>query len=215
MLGAGLTAFYMTRLMLMTFFGKERWKDLRTSDGERFHPHESPSVMTVPMIILAIGSVGAGAFFSIGDRLTTWLAPSLGELAESGHPVLPSAVIPWLTVALAALGVLVAWLVVGRRETPVERPERVSAVVRAARKDLYGNALNETLVARPGLWLTRFSVYLDSRGVDGAVNGLAAVLGGSSGRMRRLQTGFVRSYALSMLAGSFVLVAALLMVRFS
>jgi NADH-quinone oxidoreductase subunit L len=75
--------------------------------------------------------------------------------------------------------------------------------------------LNETLVARPGLWFTRFSVYLDSRGVDGAVNGLAAALGGGSGRLRRLQTGFVRSYALSMLAGSFVLVAALLMVRFS
>jgi NADH-quinone oxidoreductase subunit L len=215
MLGAGLTAFYMTRLMLMTFFGKERWKDLRTSDGKEFHPHESPSVMTVPMIILAVGSVGAGAFFSLGHRLTTWLAPSLGEPAEAAHSALPSALIPWLTVALAALGVLVAWLVVGRRETPVERPARVSAVVRAARKDLYGNALNETLVARPGLWLTRFSVYLDSRGIDGAVNGLAAALGGSSGRLRRLQTGFVRSYALSMLAGSFVLVAALLMVRFS
>ncbi|WP_027941101.1 NADH-quinone oxidoreductase subunit L [Amycolatopsis taiwanensis] len=215
MLGAALTAFYMTRLMLMTFFGKERWKDLRTSDGKEFHPHESPRVMTVPMIILAVGSVGAGAFFSLGDRLINWLAPSLGEVAESEHSALPPSLIPWLTVALAALGVLIAWLVVGRRETPVERPARVSAVVRAARKDLYGNALNETLVARPGLWLTRFSVYLDSRGVDGAVNGLAAALGGGSGRLRRLQTGFVRSYALSMLAGSFVLVAALLMVRFS
>jgi NADH-quinone oxidoreductase subunit L len=215
MLGAALTAFYMTRLMLMTFFGKERWKERRTSEGKAFHPHESPSVMTVPMIILAIGSVGAGAFFSLGHRLADWLAPSLGGLAESDHSVLPPALIPWLTIALAALGVLIAWLVVGRRDTPVERPEPVSALVRAARNDLYGNAVNETLVARPGLWLTRFSVYFDSRGVDGAVNGLAAALGGSSGRLRRLQTGFVRSYALSMLAGSFVLVAALLLVRFS
>jgi NADH-quinone oxidoreductase subunit L len=215
MLGAALTAFYMTRLVLMTFFGKERWKTLRTSEGKEFHPHESPSVMTVPMIILAIGSVGAGAFFSLGHRLADWLAPALGGLAESDHSVLPVALIPWLTIVLAALGVLIAWLVVGRRDTPVQRPEPVSALVRAARNDLYGNALNETLVARPGLWLTRFSVYLDSRGVDGAVNGLAAALGGTSGRLRRLQTGFVRSYALSMLAGSFVLVAALLLVRFS
>ncbi|TVT55131.1 NADH-quinone oxidoreductase subunit L [Amycolatopsis rhizosphaerae] len=214
-LGAGLTAFYMTRLMLMTFFGKERWKDLKTSDGKDYHPHESPPVMTVPMIVLAVGSVGAGAFLSLGHRLVDWLVPSLGPLEEPAQTVIPHALVPWLTVALAALGVLVAWLVAGRRETPVERPEEVSAVVRAARKDLYGNALNEALVARPGLWLTRFSVYLDSRGVDGAVNGLAAALGGGSGRLRRLQTGFVRSYALSMLAGSFVLVAALLLVRFS
>jgi NADH-quinone oxidoreductase subunit L len=215
MLGAALTAFYMTRLMLMTFFGRQRWKDLRTAEGKEFHPHESPRVMTVPMIILAIGSVGAGAFFALGHRLSDWLEPSLGPLEESEHTVLPATAIPWLTVALAALGVLIAWLVVGRRETPVERPVKVSPVVRAARKDLYGNALNETLVARPGLWLTRFSVYFDSRGVDGAVNGLAAALGGGSGRLRRLQTGFVRSYALSMLAGSFVLVTALLLVRFS
>jgi len=81
--------------------------------------------------------------------------------------------------------------------------------------DLYGNALNETLVARPGTWLSRALVYVDNRGVDGAVNGLAAGLGGGSGRLRRLQTGFVRSYALSMLGGAFLLLAALLLVRFS
>ncbi|WP_158881533.1 NADH-quinone oxidoreductase subunit L [Amycolatopsis anabasis] len=215
MLGAALTAFYMTRLVLMTFFGKARWKEIKSSDGREFHPHESPPVMTVPMIVLAIGSIGAGAFFALGDRLSGWLTPSLGELAEAEHTVLPHALIPYLTIALSLLGVLVAWLVVGRRDVPVERPERVSAVVKAARKDLYGNTLNETLVARPGTWLARALVYVDNRGVDGAVNGLAAALGGGSGRLRRMQTGFVRSYALSMLAGSFVLVAALLLVRFS
>ena len=215
MLGAALTAFYMTRLMLLTFFGKERWKDLRPAEGGEYHPHESPPLMTAPMILLAIGSVGAGAFFALGDRLSGWLTPALGELGEAEHTAIPHSLIPWITVALSALGVLVAWLVVGRRDTPVERPENVSAVVKAARRDLYGNAINEALVATPGMWLTRFSVYLDSRGIDGAVNGLAAGLGGGSGRLRRLQTGFVRSYALSMLAGSFVLVAALLMVRFS
>ncbi|WP_007025110.1 NADH-quinone oxidoreductase subunit L [Saccharomonospora iraqiensis] len=215
LLAAGITGFYMTRLVLLTFLGKPRWRETTSADGREFHPHESPPVMTVPMIVLAFGSVGAGFLLMSGDRLAEFLAPSVGALAETHHGVLPHAVIPWLTVGLSALGVLVAWLLFGRRETSVERPQRVSWPVRAARNDLYGNALNETLVATPGLWLTRFSVFLDNRGVDGAVNGLAAGLGGGSGRLRRLQTGFVRSYALSMLGGSFLLVAALLLVRFS
>ncbi|WP_019807192.1 NADH-quinone oxidoreductase subunit L [Saccharomonospora halophila] len=215
LLAAGITGFYMTRLVLLTFLGKPRWAGATSADGREFHPHESPPVMTVPMIVLAFGSVGAGFLLMSGDRLAEFLAPSVGALAEPHHGVLPHAVIPWLTVGLSALGVLVAWLLFGRRETGVERPQRVSWPVRAARNDLYGNALNETLVATPGLWLTRFSVFLDNRGVDGAVNGLAAGLGGGSGRLRRLQTGFVRSYALSMLGGSFLLVAALLLVRFS
>ncbi|KFU80731.1 NADH dehydrogenase subunit L [Amycolatopsis lurida] len=215
LLGAGLTAFYMTRLMVMTFFGKERWKEIKSSDGRDFHPHESPAIMKWPMIILAIGSIGAGAFFALGDRFAEWLSPVVGPLEEGGHSVIPHALVPILTVALSVLGAAAAWLFVGRKDVPVERPERVSAVVKAARNDLYGNTLNETLVARPGTWLARALVYVDNRGVDGAVNGLAAALGGGSGRLRRLQTGFVRSYALSMLGGTFLLLAALLLVRFS
>ncbi|MEC3976567.1 NADH-quinone oxidoreductase subunit L [Amycolatopsis sp. H20-H5] len=214
MLGAGLTAFYMTRLVIMTFFGKERWKDIKSSDGRDFHPHESKPVMWIPMAILAVGSVGAGAFFKIGDRFTTWLAPSVGALEKSEHGPLSAGLITTFTLVLIALGVVAAWAFV-RRGVPVERPERVSIFVRAARNDLYGNTLNETLVARPGTWLSRALVYVDNRGVDGAVNGLAALLGGGSGRLRRLQTGFVRSYALSMLGGTFLLVVALLLVRFS
>ncbi|MFB9929429.1 NADH-quinone oxidoreductase subunit L [Amycolatopsis halotolerans] len=215
-LGAGLTAFYMTRLMMMTFFGKQRWKDIKSSDGRDFHPHESKPIMWVPMAILAVGSVGAGAFFALGNRFVDWLAPVVGEHAEAEHTPIPSWTVPVLTLVLAALGVLLAvWLFRPSRDVPVERPERVAWPVRAARKDLYGNALNETLVARPGTWLARALVYVDNRGVDGAVNGLAAALGGGSGRLRRTQTGFVRSYALSMLGGTFLLLAALLLVRFS
>jgi NADH-quinone oxidoreductase subunit L len=215
LLGAGITGFYMTRLVLLTFFGKQRWKEIRSTDGREFHPHESPPVMTGPMIVLAIGSVAAGFLFTQGDTLIEWLAPSLGVLQESEHGVLPHSLIPILTVGLSALGALIAWLLFGRRETSLERPRNVSALVTAARKDLYGNAINENLFARPGVWITRFSVYFDNRGVDGAVNGMAALLGGTSGRLRRTQTGFVRSYALSMLGGSFLLVAALLLVRFA
>jgi NADH-quinone oxidoreductase subunit L len=215
LLGAGLTAFYMTRLMFMTFFGKERWKEIKSVDGRDFHPHESPASMKIPMIILAIGSVGAGAFLTLGNRFAEWIQPVVGPLKESDTAVLPHTVVSILTLVLSALGVVAAWLFVGRKSVPVERPARVSVFVRAARNDLYGNTLNETLVARPGTWLSRALVFVDNRGVDGAVNGLSALLGGTSGRLRRLQTGFVRSYALSMLGGTFLIVAALLLVRFS
>ncbi|MBC3189630.1 NADH-quinone oxidoreductase subunit L [Pseudonocardia sp. C8] len=212
-LSAGLTGFYMTRLMLMTFFGESRWQDLRSADGREYHPHESPVTMTAPMIVLAFGSVLAGGL--LYGMLPGWLAPSVGERVEAGHGVVPHAAIPWLVVGVSLLGVLVAYLVVGRRPVPVERPQRVSPVVAAARADLGANAFNETFLERPGIWLTRLLVFFDNRGIDGLVNGTAAALGGSSGRLRRLQTGFVRSYALSMLGGGVIIVAAMLAVRFA
>ncbi len=215
LLGAFLTAFYLTRLMFMTFFGKKRWEELKSEDGRDFHPHESGPVMWVPMALLAIGSVGAGWFFASGDTLAEWLSPSLGTLREAEHTVIDHSLIPWLTIVLSVLGVLVAWLFVGRRDVPVVKPEPVSFPVRAARRDLYGNALNEALIARPGTWLTRALVYVDNKGVDGLVNGIAAGFGGSSGRLRRLQTGFVRSYAASMLAGSILVLIAFLAVRYA
>ena len=174
--------------------------------------------MTIPMIVLAVGSVGAGALLS-AVGLTGWLAPSLGELQETGVAenvgVIPHAAGRWLGVAISALGVLTAWLLVGRHRVPVTMPAHVSLPVRAARRDLYANAINEALIARPGTWLTRALVYFDNRGVDGLVNSMAAGLGGSSGRLRRLQTGFVRSYALSMLGGSVLVIGALLAVVFA
>ena len=202
LIGAGITAFYMTRMMFMTWYGKRRW------DPEA-HPHESPPVMTAPMIVLAIGSVGAGAFLIINDRLQDWLAPVVGVPPISrGFLTVPGAVA--LVLALAGAGL--AWVIYGRVPVPAEAPHGSFPVV-AARKDLYGDAFNESVLMRPGQWLTRLSVYFDNRGVDGLVNSLAALVGGTSGRWRRMQTGFVRSYALSMLAGAAVLVALLLAVR--
>jgi NADH-quinone oxidoreductase subunit L len=215
MLAAGLTAFYMTRLVIMTFFGEERWKGRTGPDGHEYHPHESPAVMTIPMIILAFGSVFAGYLLTQSHTLAGWLTPSVGELAEApAGAALPESAVAIATLVLSALGVLIAYLLVGRRPTPVERPEPVSFPVRAARRDLYANAINEAIIARPGVWLSRALVFVDNKGVDGLVNGLAAGFGGTSGRMRRLQTGFVRSYALSMLGGGVLLIAALLAVRF-
>ncbi|MDQ4009650.1 MAG: NADH-quinone oxidoreductase subunit L [Actinomycetota bacterium] len=216
MLAAGLTAFYMTRLLLMTFFGAERWRNLRTDDGQGYHPHESPSVMWLPMVPLAIGSLAAGYFLISGERLAHWLEPSVGKLVhEYSAAPFPVELVPLFTVVISAVGALLAWLLVGRQPVPVRAPERVSLPVAAARADLYANAINETLIARPGTWLTRALVFVDNKGVDGVVNGTAALLGGTSGRLRRLQTGFVRSYALGMLGGSVVVIALLLAVSFS
>ncbi len=209
-LGAGLTAFYMTRLMIMTFFGRPRWSP---TDPTRPTPtpHESPTVMTAPMVVLAVGSVAAGFLLVSVFPLDGWLAPVFGEPEAAEHVVAP-AVVGLVVTAVAALGVLAAWLFVGRREVPEVAPARVSPVVRAARRSLYADAINESLFMRPGQWLTRALVWLDNRGVDGAVNGLAATLGGSSSRLGRAQTGFVRSYALGMLGGAVVVAGALLAV---
>ncbi|MGY1703102.1 NADH-quinone oxidoreductase subunit L [Geodermatophilus sp. SYSU D00697] len=203
-LAAGLTAFYMTRLMLMTFFGRPRWE-------EGVHPHEAPPVMTVPMVLLAVGSVVAGFLLVVAFPLEEWFTPVFGEPEAAEHVVAPLLVSVLVTLVML-LGVGAAWLFVGRREVPVTAPARVSLPVRAARRALYADTVNESLFMRPGQWLTRALVFVDNRGVDGAVNGLAATLGGSSSRLGRTQTGFVRSYALSMLGGAVVVAGALLAV---
>ena len=202
LIGAGLTAFYMTRMMLMTWYGKRRW----AADA---HPHESPAVMTWPMIILAIGSVGAGGFLIVDDRLQKFLAPVVGVPPVS-HGFVSTAGI--VTLVLVVAGIALGWVMYGRVPVPETAPHGNPLVV-AARKDLYGDTFNESVLMRPGQWGTRLSVYFDNRGVDGLVNSLAALIGGTSGRWRRLQTGFVRSYALSMFFGAAVLVALLLAVR--
>ena len=202
LLGAGITAFYMTRVVLMTFTGERRWDD-------SVHPHEAPPVMTSPMVVLAIGSAGAGAFLILGNRLVNFLAPVVGTPPAYKGPFTP---VSLGALALVVVGAVIAWAIYGRREVPVLAPAGRFATV-AARKDLYGDAINESVLMRPGQWLTRLSVYFDNRGVDGLVNTAAATMGGTSGRMRRLQTGFVRSYALSMLVGAVLLVGALLLVR--
>ena len=210
LLGALITAFYMTRVMLMTFFGQQRW--VEDEHGHEPHPHESPKSMTFPMILLALGSVFAGGLFSIGSAFTNWLEPVTGR--AEGHSPINTWALSAITLAVVVLGVGYAWRLYGTRTRPVPALAPAgSPLTRAARRDLYGDAFNEAVFMRTGQWLTRLLVYFDLRGVDGVVNGVAAGLGGSSGRFRRLQNGFVRSYALSMFGGAALLVVALLLVK--
>jgi NADH-quinone oxidoreductase subunit L len=218
-IGAGVTAFYMTRLMLMTWFGTPRWQTEGVLGGagahpahtepEIPHPHESPLTMTIPMILLAVGSVAAGWFLIVDSRFSGFLAPVVGS-PPTMHGIWSVPGI--IALVLAVLGIGLAWTMYGRMPVLFTAP-RGSVLTRAARADLYGDAFNESVLMRPGQWLTRLSVFFDSRGVDGLVNGLAATIGGTSGRLRRIQNGFVRSYALSMLIGAVLLVAGLLVVR--
>ncbi|MEW2519891.1 NADH-quinone oxidoreductase subunit L [Actinacidiphila alni] len=208
LLGAAITAFYMTRVMIMTFFGEKRW--VPDADGHEPHPHESPSSMTIPMIILAFGSVLAGGLFSINSSFVKWLEPVTGH-SEGDSPVSAGTVTAGTMVALV-IGVGIAWAMYARRSVPAVAP-RGSLLTRAARRDLLQDDFNHVVLVRGGEHLTRSLVYLDHSLVDGVVNGTAASVGGLSGRLRKLQNGYVRSYAVSMLGGSAVLVAATLLMR--
>jgi NADH-quinone oxidoreductase subunit L len=202
LIGAGITAFYMTRVMFMTFFGERRWEE----DAD---PHEVPPIMTSPMVLLAIGAVGFGAYEILGDRLAKFLGPVTGFVPAEPAVFSPAGI---LALVLALVGGTIAWAMYGRRPVPAVAPA-AGFPVTAARKDLYGDTINESLLMRPGQWLTRLSVYFDNRGVDGVVNTVAATVGGTSGRLRRVQSGFVRSYALSMFLGAVLFVGAFLLVR--
>jgi len=205
LLGAGITAFYMTRVMLLTFFGERRWA---REDGRDPHPHESPATMTAPMVVLAVGSVGAGAVLAIGHTLADWLEPVVGA-AETHHGI-PVWFTTALTLTVVAVGVAIAYRQYAGQEVPRTAPEKVSALTVAARRDLYGDAVNEAVFMRGGQALTRALVITDDTAVEGAVGGPAAAMRRISDSLRGLQTGFARSYALSMLAGAALVVGAVL-----
>jgi NADH-quinone oxidoreductase subunit L len=217
MVGAGITAFYMSRLFFMTFHGTRRWSDghgdkdldaLPDSDAPTRHPHESPALMTIPMVILAAGSALLGGILASGDMFTTWLEPVTGHL-EHHEPVLPVWVITTVTLLLVAAGVALAWRQYAAVNVPVVAPHG-NALTRAARRDLYQDEVNDGLLVLPGQVVTRSLVFGDKVAVDGTFTGTARGAVRSGELLRRGQNGFVRSYAAGMLAGVVLLVAIVL-----
>ncbi len=213
LLGAGITAFYMTRVMLMTFFGERRWNEASeaTGDSPVRHPHESPAVMTWPMIALAVGSVAGGGLLAVGGTLQDWLEPVVGS-HEAQHAT-PVWVMTVITLTVVAIGVAVAYRMYAARPVRAIASSWVSAVTAGARDDLYGDAINEAVFMRPGRALSLSLVDVDRRGIDGLVEGLARLVGETSARIRLLQTGFARSYALSIFVGATLVVAVMALVR--
>jgi len=195
LLGAAITAFYMTRVMLMTFFGSKRWE----ADA---HPHESPALMTIPMILLAVGSVSAGFLFNMGDRFVSFLEPVFhSEHGEKAH-LLPPIVVSAIALTVVAVGVSIAIAKYGpRKSIPVVAPTEVSIWTKIARRDLLQDEINETLFMRPGQELTKALAIVDEKVIDGAVRGVGSVTLDIASGVRKTQTGFVRSYALWIVIG--------------
>ena len=190
LLGAGITAFYMTRLMLMTFAGEKRWR-------EGVHPHESPKVMTVPLIILAAFSVIGGALMNWW--IQDWLEPATG--AHVQEVSLVPGPIGWLTLLVVAAGIALAWWIFGTKPVPDVAPASSNPFTVAGRNDVFGDLVNDTLVVQPTLVLARGLVANDDRIIDAGADGLAGMVSGLSSQTRRLQTGQVRTYALTMTIG--------------
>jgi len=202
-IAAGITGFYMTRLIVMTFFGKARWP----ADT---HPHESPPVMTIPLIVLAVGSFGLGMALLFWGNIESWLEPVVGFASEP-TPI-PTSVMIIGTLVVVLIGAAIAWVMYGKRPVPVEPPHG-SWLTRAAREELYGNQVNNVLVVEPTLQAAKAATWFDKRAIDGFVNGLASVTGQLANRMRRTQSGFARGYALAMVGGAFLIVLALIVMR--
>jgi NADH-quinone oxidoreductase subunit L len=204
LLGAGITAFYMTRVMILTFTGKSRWDD-------EAHPHESPLLMWLPMAVLAIGSVSSGFLLSRGNALVNWLAPLFVQHGEPTERLKP-AVVSALALIMVVIGVAIAFIKYSRQEVAAVAPEDVSVFTKIARQDLMQDKFNEAVFMRPGQALTATLVKTDEAVIDGAVRGVGRMALGSGSLLRGLQNGFVRSYAALILIGAALLIAAIWMV---
>ena len=202
LLGAGITAFYMTRVMILTFTGTKRW-------DEDAHPHESPWLMWLPMAILAIGSVSSGFLLSRGDALENWLHPLFSHSEEYQKHLLEPIVVSALALTMVAIGVAIAFFKYSRHEVAAIAPENVSVLTRIARQDLMQDRFNEAVFMRPGQQLTQVLVKTDEAVIDGTVRGVGQLAMTSSSLLRGVQSGFVRSYAALIFVGAALLIAGI------
>jgi NADH-quinone oxidoreductase subunit L len=202
LLGAAITAFYMTRVMVLTFTSEERWEDNQ-------HPHESPVLMWLPMAILAIGSVTTGFLFTRGHALANWLNPVFGEHAEHEEMLLQPIVVSALALVAVAIGISIALAKYQFNKVDAFAPQNVSIFTRIARKDLMQDSFNEAVFMRPGAALTSVLVKGDENVVDGAVRGIGRTALGAGAALRKTQTGFARSYAALILIGAITLIAGI------
>ena len=194
LLGAALTAFYMSRVVIMTFFGNERW-------GHKDEPHESPALMLIPISLLSIGSIASGYLFSRGDSLVNWLKPIVNPAGEQHlEEFLKPIVVSSMAVFAVLVGVSIAYFKY-RGELAAEAPVKVNLLTRAARRDLFQDDFNESVFMRPGQGLVKNLLNIDYIVIDGLVRLVGSISVGAGQTMRKLQNGYVRSYALMMILG--------------
>lgn len=204
-IGAALTAFYMSRMFFMTFSGKARWE---APKGETFHPHESKPIMTVPMIILAVFAVCFGGIMSINSMFVTWLEPAIGPVAH-GEPVLPAVIIQVITLVLVVACAVFAWWKYAKEPVSPTVPYG-NGFVRAARADFYADEINNVVAVAPTEAVVEGVTALDRYAIDGAVNGLGWLSKWGGKILAWTETGYLRSYAGYMLGGVVIIVAIVL-----
>jgi NADH-quinone oxidoreductase subunit L len=200
--GAALTAFYMTRVMILTFAGTPRY-DINHP------PHESSFLMLLPMGILAVGSVASGFLLARGEALVHWLEPLFHAHEGHGPEILPPVVISLMALTVVIIGAAIAWFKYGRGPVADTAPTNVSVFTRIARRDLLQDDFNESVFMRPGQALTRLLVKTDDVVVDGTVRGVASAALASGSSLRSTQSGFVRSYAALIVIGAIALITAI------
>ena len=191
-----LTAYYMTRQVILVFFGDERFRE-----GDAHEPHESPWTMTAPLVVLAV-------LAALGGALNLPFGHDFEVLHNFLHPVFGEAMIEndssgTLIVTLAALATATALggLIAARR-TWWESADRPSMEPRILQTAYAADDVVDTIVVRPSRVLADAAATVDTRGIDGAVNGVAALAQGGGERLRATQTGYVRNYALLVAAGT-------------
>ncbi|MGH9149454.1 MAG: proton-conducting transporter membrane subunit, partial [Acidimicrobiales bacterium] len=202
-----LTAYYMTRQVYLVFYGSERWA---TATGRADHvghgghgqPHEPAPAMWVPLAVLAGLSVVGGAlnlpFSSATLVLEHWLEPALGGALH--HPDVSTTTKVGLAVVAGLLAVI--GIVAGRLAWRARRPEQNAGLEPAILRDAWRvDAAYAKAVDGPGRAAAEISVAFDRRVVDGAVDGLAALVRAGGSQLRRAQTGYVRNYALAVASG--------------
>jgi len=196
-LGALVSALYIGRLLFLAFFGEPR-------SEEAEHAHESPPVMTVPLTVLAAGAVVSGLLLanSAEGTLARFLEPVTGAIPEGEGLSTPALSVIATAIALGAIAV-VWWVYASGRVQWLTLRERLQPLPRAARNGWYVDQAYSTLFVNPGIAAARFSANVfDAKGVDGLVNGLGGGVRRLAAAGRRIQTGFVRSYALGLFVGA-------------
>jgi NADH-quinone oxidoreductase subunit L len=195
-LGAVLSALYIGRLIFLTFFGSPR------SEAAE-HAHESPPVMTVPLALQAIRAAGAGLLNATPEgRVAGFLEPVVGTVAI-GTQGLGTTVLTAVAVTIASLGLVSAWFVYASGKVDwLALRVRLAPVQRLLANGWYLDTYYSAILVTPGEAVAAFSAYVvDARFIDGIVNGAGGAVRGLAGAARRVQTGFVRNYALAFLAG--------------
>jgi NADH-quinone oxidoreductase subunit L len=211
---AGLTAFYMFRLYFLAFEGKPRY------DEEHVHPHESPVTMTAPLVLLAIPSLVIGALVGIPPdkgAIHTFLSKAIqSDLFESHGAISASTTLTFavFSTLVAFGGIGLAYVMYMRLSpNPYTLGDRLHLIWEFLWHKWYFDEVYDVLFVRGTLALAMTSWAFDRYVVDGAVNGIASVVSRSSGRLRRVQTGFVANYALAIALGAVLIVGVYLIAR--